>query len=130
MEKPIGLIIRDVLDKSGMKLTAFAARIGTTRQNVYKIFEKESISTARLKRICEELEYDFFQHFRMVILDGNAHWPTPGEEIPVRPPRFQVTDLQKDLDSAEERIQLLEDRLGDKDEIIELLRAKLDKNDQ
>lgn len=130
MEKPIGLIIRDVLDKSGMKLTAFAARIGTTRQNVYKIFEKDSISTHRLKRICEELEYDFFQHFRMVIIDGNAYWPAPGKTTPVRPPRFHVTEIQKELESAEERIRLLEDRLKDKDEIINLLRAKLEKSDQ
>ena len=66
----------------------------------------------------------------MIIIDGNAYWPTPGKDLPVRPPRFHVTDLQKELDSAEERIQLLEDRLRDKDEIIELLRAKLAKKSQ
>ncbi|MEM0996666.1 MAG: helix-turn-helix transcriptional regulator [Bacteroidota bacterium] len=128
MEKPIGQIIKDVLEKSGVKLTVFAGRIGTTRQNVYKIFEKDSISTSRLKKISEVLEYDFFEHFRMVSKDGESRWPRPKEDMPVRPPRYRVAELQKELEITRDRIEILEARLRDKEEIINLLRAKLEED--
>lgn len=126
MEKPIGQIIKTVLEKSGIKLTVFAGRIGTTRQNVYKIFEKESISTSRLKKISEVLEYDFFEHFRMVSESGESRWTGPRESTAVRPPRYRVAELQKELETSRERIAILEARLHDKEEIIALLRAKLE----
>lgn len=122
MEKPIGQIIKEVLEKSGIKLTVFADRIGTSRQNVYKIFEKDSISTKRLKRISVVLEYDFFQHFRLVGQDGDLNWESTATDISFRPARHQIAALQKELDASRTRLRILEARLRDKEEIIDLLR--------
>lgn len=118
-EKPLGRVIRDVLDKSGMKISIFADRIGTTRQNAYKIFEKHSIPTARLKKISEVLSYDFFQHMRL-------EQPLSRELADAQSnPNLRYADIAKELESARERIRMLEQRLKDKEDIIELLRAAM-----
>jgi len=48
---------------SGMSISELGRRVQTTRQNVYRIFERESIDTALLKRLGKALSYDFFQHY-------------------------------------------------------------------
>ncbi|HHG85929.1 MAG TPA: XRE family transcriptional regulator [Bacteroidetes bacterium] len=126
MEKIIGQIVKEVLDKSGLKLTAFAERIGTSRQNVYKIFEKESISTKRLMRISQVLEYDFFQHFRLSEEGGKLRWDQTSMNISYQSSRHRIAALQKELKAAKLRIHTLGERLADKEHIIDLLRSERD----
>jgi transcriptional regulator with XRE-family HTH domain len=61
MEMHIGQLIRERLDKSGMKKSEFARRINKTSQNVYDIFERKSIDTGLLRQISEVLEFNFFE---------------------------------------------------------------------
>ncbi|MEM7036465.1 MAG: helix-turn-helix transcriptional regulator [Bacteroidota bacterium] len=117
-ELPIGKIIKQVLDRSGMKLKVFAARIGTTRQNVYKIFDRQSISTDRLQKISQVLEYDFFKHFALDPKERST------SENLLAGGKARYADLQAEIESLRERIQILEDRIADKDEIIALLKAQ------
>ncbi len=56
----IGSRIKQKLKEDGRSVTWFASRICCTRTHVYKIFEKDSIDTSLLKRICLELNHDFF----------------------------------------------------------------------
>lgn len=63
MEKKIGQIIKEVVERKNITVVAFSKSIGVTRNNVYDIYERHSIDTDLLKRIGQYLEYDFFQHF-------------------------------------------------------------------
>lgn len=64
MEQPnIGKIIKEVLRKQGRSITWLAQQMGTTRNLVYKMFDREIIYTDRLLQISELLDYDFFKHY-------------------------------------------------------------------
>jgi plasmid maintenance system antidote protein VapI len=57
----IGKLIRQKFDESGMTKTAFAEKLGCERNNIYNIFEKQSINIDLLYSISCVLHYDFFQ---------------------------------------------------------------------
>ena len=59
----IGRSIREVMKKKGMSVTQLAKEIPCERTNVYNIFSRKDISTKLLWRICEVLEYNFFEEF-------------------------------------------------------------------
>lgn len=61
MKKPIGQIIKERVKAQNVNVTEFAKNIGMERTNVYDIYERETIDTGLLKKIGQELHYDFFQ---------------------------------------------------------------------
>lgn len=63
MEKKIGQIIKEVVDSRNVTVVAFSKAIGVTRNNVYDIYDRQSIDTELLKKIGQYLSYDFFQHY-------------------------------------------------------------------
>lgn len=64
MEQPnIGKIIKEVLAEQGGSITWLAEQMGTTRNLVYKMFDRPIIYTDRLLQISELLDYDFFKHY-------------------------------------------------------------------
>jgi transcriptional regulator with XRE-family HTH domain len=64
MSLNIGKKIKEVFESKQMKLKDFAESAGVARQNVYRIFEKESIDTALLSKISIVLKHDFYQYFQ------------------------------------------------------------------
>jgi transcriptional regulator with XRE-family HTH domain len=71
----IGKKIKEVFEQSKMSLSSFARAIGTVRQNVYKIFQRESIDTALLWQISDALNHNFFQYYQ----------PTRDDKSPILP---------------------------------------------
>ena len=63
----IGKKIEEVLRSQGRSVTWFAKQIYCERTNVYSIFNRPSIDTELLVRICKVLSYDFFEEYREVI---------------------------------------------------------------
>ena len=59
--KTIGELIKDYVYKSNYNITDFAAAIAVTRNNVYKIFERNSIDIDLLARISKVLDHNFFE---------------------------------------------------------------------
>ncbi len=57
----IGQLIKEKLREDGHSVTWFATKICCTRSHVYKIFEKRSIDTSLLERICKTLNHNFFE---------------------------------------------------------------------
>ena len=45
----------------GISAAKLAERIPCERTNIYNVFNRDSINTRLLQRICEILDYDFFQ---------------------------------------------------------------------
>lgn len=56
----VGKHIQEKLKEKRYSVTWFAAQICCTRAHVYKIFQRSSIDTELLERICHILDYDFF----------------------------------------------------------------------
>lgn len=56
----IGKKIKEELYKQGISVSAFAKKINRSRNVVYDIFERESIDTSLLNKICLVLRLDFF----------------------------------------------------------------------
>lgn len=66
----LGEIIRKKVEDSGLKVSAFATKINVSRNNVYDIYERESLDTKLLFDISQVLAYDFFQHLDPLNLRG------------------------------------------------------------
>lgn len=60
MEKPIGQIIREEVERQGLTIDEFAKRISTSRTNAYSIFNRLSIDMELLARISMVLHRNFF----------------------------------------------------------------------
>ena len=56
----IGKLIREKVAERKMSVPEFTDKIGCNRDNGYKIFRSNDISILRLKKICEILQYNFF----------------------------------------------------------------------
>lgn len=63
MKVEIGQKVREVFDRSDMTLTDFADKLGTVRQNVYRIFKKTHVDTGLLVKISHVLNHNFFQYY-------------------------------------------------------------------
>lgn len=59
----IGKKIREVVDRSNFSIVDFARSINLSRDGAYKIFGKEYIDTAQLKKISRVLKHDFFVYY-------------------------------------------------------------------
>lgn len=71
--KHIGQLIKDELDAQERGVAWFSRKIHLDRSNVYRLFQKSSIDTELLRRICIVLDKDFF-----AILSQSLRQPTDG----------------------------------------------------
>ena len=60
ISKSIGQQIKEEADRQGISADKLGEMIGCNRQNVYKIYAKTSLDTARLGSISRALHHDFF----------------------------------------------------------------------
>lgn len=63
MEKYIGDLIKEELEKQERTVSWFARKLSCDRSNVYRLFQKESIDSGLLVRISIVLNRDFFSYF-------------------------------------------------------------------
>ena len=59
----IGCLIKKKLEEDGHSVKWLAKKIHSKRSNVYDIFNRASIDTARLLRICLALDTNFFEYY-------------------------------------------------------------------
>ena len=59
----IGRLIKQQLEAQGKTVSWLARKLAYCRTNIYKIFDKKSIDTDLLLRICAALNYDFFSAY-------------------------------------------------------------------
>ena len=60
-EPHIGHIIKQELRRQGRTITWLAIQLGYSRQNMYKLFERNWIYTDLLLKISDIMDYDFFK---------------------------------------------------------------------
>ena len=117
----IGKLIQKRLKERGMSNAEFARRINTHVRNVYDIFRRKSIDTDLLVTIGSVLDYDFFKYYFLplqekapIANESENHYTTNAEN----------KRLQKKIETLEKEIELLNERLQDKETIIKLLGKK------
>lgn len=58
--KGIGRLIKEEFDRQGHSIGWLSRRLACDRSNVYRLFQRDSIDTETLKRLCRILGHDFF----------------------------------------------------------------------
>lgn len=124
----IGQKIEELVRIKRFPIVEFARKINTTRNNVYNIFSRESIDTELLRKICEILEFDFFQFLSernklssggmdlSIVKDQKTTYKSVGAKS-----ESNLKDLILLLQKENEQ---LKERLTDKEEIIVLMRKE------
>lgn len=59
-DKPIGLMIKEELERQERSVSWFARHLSCDRSNVYRIFNKKNLDVELLIRISTILNHDFF----------------------------------------------------------------------
>jgi transcriptional regulator with XRE-family HTH domain len=117
METTIGQKIKEVFESKKMRMNDFAEKIDTVRQNVYKIFQRDSIDTELLVKISEILDHNFFQYFHPKTsggLEGN-HLKSQSSDYQEVIKKLSETEqelalAQKEIDYLKKIIDLMEER--------------------
>lgn len=114
----IGKEIQNQVHLKRMQVTKLARILNTNRNNIYDIYERESIDTRLLCKLCKALDHNFFY------LYINALRPELSQHIePVT--RHTPTEISEFVDiitKLRKEKQILESALRDKELIIELLK--------
>lgn len=116
MEEKIGERIKSVFDASQIKLKDFAEELGVARQNIYRIFEKDSIDSDLLMKICQVLNHNFFQYFESPNLNRRDSRDTSGNK--------ELDDVQKELESYKNELRLAKKEIDYLKKIIELMEER------
>ena len=66
--KPIGTMIKEELANQERSVAWFSRKINLDRSNVYRLFQKHSLDTDLLRRICVVLGHDFFADYSANLL--------------------------------------------------------------
>jgi transcriptional regulator with XRE-family HTH domain len=117
MNPKIGEKIKNIFDAKEMKLKDFAEEIGLARQNVYRIFGKDSIDTELLTKISSVLEHDFFQYYKSKESERKA-----SDEL-VASNKSNV-DIQNELEFYINELRLAKKEIDYLKKIIELMEER------
>lgn len=131
----LGKAIKKRLDELEMTKTEFGRRIGVPQQHVNRIFERDTMETKRLLKVCRALEYNFFALFCKFPTNVNAYLAAVslGEgdstayigdtavlaELEVT--KAKLEGAEKEAKRLEGHVASLEANLQDKERIIKLL---------
>lgn len=144
-EVHIGKAIKERLEEIKMTKTEFGRLIGVPQQHVNRIFERDTIETKKLMRICRALDFNFFALFcqfptnisaylsAVALGDGDAN-NNLGEtailsqleilKVKLGEARGTETDLRDQIAGLKDNIEQLKSNLRDKDEIIALYKER------
>ncbi len=61
MQRHIGEKVLELVEERNINKTKLAEKLLTSRHNLYMIFERPDLDTGLLRRLCTELDFDFFK---------------------------------------------------------------------
>lgn len=132
----IGQEIKKRLDELQMTKTEFGRRIGVPQQHVNRIFDRDTIETKRLVKICHALDFNFFALFcqfptnvnaylaAVTLGDGDANNNIGDTALltQVEVYKERIAGLESNQETMRGRIEQMQSQLTDKETIIELLK--------
>lgn len=127
-----------------MSKTEFGRRLGVQQQHVNRILDRETMETAKLYKVCQILDYNFFSLFcplkhqvsaylSAVACGGDAINQIGDAQLSAEMTKMKDLDVKKDeiiaqqaarIEELKSVIQLLNSNLKDKDAIIELIKER------
>lgn len=111
MKVHIGKKIKERAEALRMKPTELAAKINTSKQNLYGIYKRQSIDSDLLHVISKALDFDFFTIYQQNIKKGIVNDPKTVYESNA---------------SLEKEVKLLKAKIADLDEKFDLLKSIVD----
>lgn len=143
-EVHIGQEIKKRLDEMEMTKTEFGRLIDTPQQHVNRIFNRDTIDTGKLIKICRALNFNFFAlyctfptnisaYLSAVSMSGSANnymgeAAVIGEmevmKVKLEDAKGTESDLRDQISGLKDNVVQLKSQLRDKDEIINLLKNK------
>lgn len=107
----IGPKVQEVFESRNMKLSDLADKLGTVRQNVYRIFKKKDLDTGLLIKISEVLNHNFFHYYKT---------PEPSADQPID---REIAELRSQLELSKKEIDYLKKIIVLMEEKTRLLQA-------
>jgi len=108
----IGQLIKEKATEKRLSQDAIGQKINTTKQNVGNIYKRSSIDTQLLLKLCQVLEFNFFELYY-------TEEPLKSmRDKEIEALNKQIRDLQQELNQKEQRIKDLEDNIADKKKLI------------
>ena len=101
----IGKQIQAVVKKRGMKVEELAKRLNVSKPNIYDIYRRNTMDTGLLERLCKVLDHNFFETF--------AH-------------KYRTQQERDSYEFVVRENALLKQMVRDKDELYQLVKAKLE----
>jgi hypothetical protein len=121
MEHHLGNIIKKRLEEVGISKNEFARRINRTPQNVFSIFDRESMDTKLLLDISKVLNFDFFSVYNFKLRDTSGNIKNGISDISnidsisdadlISILKSEILQLKKENDYLKEINLLLRDKL-------------------
>jgi transcriptional regulator with XRE-family HTH domain len=96
----IGQLIKEQVKRRRLKAAQFASLLNVSEPNIYKIYQRESIDTGLLQRICLVLDHNFFEHYYR---------------------QFSISSRESERDFFQKENELLRQLLKEKEEKYHLL---------
>ncbi len=98
-----GQLVREVFKSTGLTVTELGKRVGTTRQNIYRIFDRKSIDSALLFRLGKAMSYDFYKHFSDYMADENIKVTNVNRGINMQ---IEIDALKQELANVSEKYEM------------------------
>jgi hypothetical protein len=124
----VGEKIKKAIDRTGWDPVKVAGAINMSTANLYRIFKRDSVETKYLVRLSDllhlPLSYFYEEGYTIDNFVNEAGESVQNMSVGERPLLYTKAELKSELEKATFKIDMLEQRLRDKDEIIELLRGR------
>jgi DNA-binding Xre family transcriptional regulator len=114
----IGVIIKEKLEERGQSGKWLAQKVVMTKQNMYNIFNRNSVNSDLLYNICKAMNYDFFKFYSDSLASENIKNEPEAESGPIKELRREILSLQNENLMQIEKINQLNTRINDLNEII------------
>ncbi|GAL83469.1 putative DNA-binding protein [Sporocytophaga myxococcoides] len=114
----IGVIIKEKLEERGQSGKWLAQKVVMTKQNMYNIFNRNSVNSDLLYNICKAMNYDFFKFYSDALAVENIKNDPEAESGPIKELRSEIISLQNESSAQIEKINQLNTRINDLNEII------------
>ena len=111
MQLHIGREIRRIAKQKQVKQIVLAEMINTSKQNIYSIYQRKTIDTGILVKICNVLDHNFFTYY-LGQLDFDAEKEAKEEMNALKQ---SIIEKTKEIEYLKEIINLQKEILGKKD---------------
>lgn len=136
-EVHVGQAIKKRFDETGMTKTEFGRLIGVPQQHINRIFERDTMETKKLAKICQALDYNFFALFCDFPTNVNAYLAAvalgngdANNNIGDAALLAQIELYKERVDGLKENKASLKDQIATLKDTVEQLKSQLKDKDE